>query len=283
MMRPCTAQGSNQSAWPAGAAETVERLSAYRFFDQEVVGDPAHAPTPLPPQPPPQVLVRAGFSDGGALHWRVGDVGGKPFGCPPGTKGCGEPPASLGCHVVALSCRRTSRTRPLPLLSLHHIYPHSPPLTLPAPCPPPAHDRPPPRSPDFGASLPDRRPDLRVKTPRESNTLAHFGSYSSVRIEFTRLCPPGGCTHGRSTRPARLRRTPRRLHARTRRSVAAARASRRSRTLGTTRPRRCFAKASQRRPKRPVAVRSSDCCVDGGRKKEPLETQSATTALCCQL
>ena len=57
--------GTNSSTWPL-KGQTVERLSAYRFFDQEVVG----------------------FSDGGALHWRNGDVGGKCGGCPPGTKGC---------------------------------------------------------------------------------------------------------------------------------------------------------------------------------------------------
>ena len=51
----------NDSIW-----STVEKISAYRFFDQEVVG----------------------FRDGGALHWRVGDVGGKCGGCPPGTKNC---------------------------------------------------------------------------------------------------------------------------------------------------------------------------------------------------
>jgi hypothetical protein len=45
--------GANQSKWPVGANETVERMSAYRFFDQEVVG----------------------FANGGGLQWRVGDVG----------------------------------------------------------------------------------------------------------------------------------------------------------------------------------------------------------------
>ena len=39
---------------------------ADRFFDQEVVG----------------------FQNGGALHWRNGDVPDKPVGCPPGTTGC---------------------------------------------------------------------------------------------------------------------------------------------------------------------------------------------------
>jgi hypothetical protein len=65
--------GSNVIADPAQgytgqprANDTVERISAYRFFDQEVVG----------------------FSNGGALHWRIGDVPDKPVGCPPGQKGC---------------------------------------------------------------------------------------------------------------------------------------------------------------------------------------------------
>lgn len=56
--RPTSKTPKNDSIW-----STTERISAYRFFDQEVVG----------------------FSDGGALHWRVGDVGGKCGGCPPGT------------------------------------------------------------------------------------------------------------------------------------------------------------------------------------------------------
>lgn len=55
--RPTAKTPKNASIW-----STIERLSAYRFFDSEVVG----------------------FSDGGALHWRVGDVGGKCGGCPPG-------------------------------------------------------------------------------------------------------------------------------------------------------------------------------------------------------
>lgn len=55
--RPSAKTPKNASIW-----STVERLSAYRFFDSEVVG----------------------FSNGGALHWRVGDVGGKCGGCPPG-------------------------------------------------------------------------------------------------------------------------------------------------------------------------------------------------------
>ena len=46
---------------------TCSRSLAWcRFFDSEVVG----------------------FADGGALQWRVGDVGNKPNGCPPGTPGC---------------------------------------------------------------------------------------------------------------------------------------------------------------------------------------------------
>jgi hypothetical protein len=58
--RPTATTPKNDSIW-----STVEKLSAYRFFDQEVVG----------------------FADGGALHWRNGDVGGKCGGCPPGACG----------------------------------------------------------------------------------------------------------------------------------------------------------------------------------------------------
>lgn len=57
--RPTSNTPKNDSIW-----STTERLSAYRFFDQEVVG----------------------FTDGGALHWRVGDVGDKCSGCPPGAE-----------------------------------------------------------------------------------------------------------------------------------------------------------------------------------------------------
>merc|ERR1712054_47280 len=42
--------------------DTIERFSAYKFFDNEVVG----------------------FKDGGALHWRVGDDSSKCTGCPDG-------------------------------------------------------------------------------------------------------------------------------------------------------------------------------------------------------
>lgn len=48
---------------------TIERFSAYRFFDNEVVG----------------------FRDGGALHWRVGDAGGKCLACPTGKDPSGNP------------------------------------------------------------------------------------------------------------------------------------------------------------------------------------------------
>ena len=55
-----------QRPYPVGS---IERFSAYRFFDQEVVG----------------------FKDGGALHWRVGDDAGKCLGCPTGTDSQGKP------------------------------------------------------------------------------------------------------------------------------------------------------------------------------------------------
>eukprot|EP00929_Paragymnodinium_shiwhaense_P064837 TRINITY_DN32536_c0_g1_i1.p1 TRINITY_DN32536_c0_g1~~TRINITY_DN32536_c0_g1_i1.p1 ORF type:complete len:201 (+),score=8.22 TRINITY_DN32536_c0_g1_i1:32-604(+) len=55
-----------QKPFPSG---TIERFSAYRFFDQEVVG----------------------FQDGGALHWRVGDDEAKCTGCPTGKDEHGQP------------------------------------------------------------------------------------------------------------------------------------------------------------------------------------------------
>ena len=63
---------------------TRERISAYRFFDSEVVG----------------------FSDGGALRWRIGDVGSKCNGCPesPDPK-TGKPCAPTGLPLSEVAVR----------------------------------------------------------------------------------------------------------------------------------------------------------------------------------
>lgn len=98
--------GANRSTWVPGAAATVERLSAYRFFDQEVVG----------------------FSDGGKLLWRNGDVGTKPFGCPPGTQGC--KPTSEPVSSTAVRSYAWVYTWPLDASA-----PPSPPLSPPISCP----------------------------------------------------------------------------------------------------------------------------------------------------
>lgn len=96
--------GANVSAWPL-QGQSVERISAYRFFDQEVVG----------------------FTDGGALHWRNGDVGGKPYGCPPGTKGC--KPTSEPVSPTAVRTYAWVYTWPLDPSSPH--APNAPPIACP--------------------------------------------------------------------------------------------------------------------------------------------------------
>ena len=93
------------------------------FFDREVVG----------------------FQDGGALHWRNGDVGGKPFGCPPGTAGC--KPTSEPLSPTALRSYAWVYTWPLAPSA-----PPSPPLSPPIKCPEPAVCG---GGPDQGAPLPN--------------------------------------------------------------------------------------------------------------------------------
>eukprot|EP01052_Picozoa_sp_SAG31_P008280 SAG31_NODE_415_length_15951_cov_13.530848_10_plen_529_part_00 len=91
------------------ANDTAERLSAYRFFDQEVVG----------------------FSDGGALHWRVGDVAGKCSGCPSGTANCQAP------FVFPVAVRSYAWVYTWPLAAGTPAAPNAPPLK--GPPPPPAN------------------------------------------------------------------------------------------------------------------------------------------------
>ena len=97
--------GTNRSTWPLQGA-TVERLSAYRFFDQEVVG----------------------FSDGGALHWRNGDVGSKCGGCPPGTPNCA--PTSEPVSPTAVRTYAWVYTWPLDPQA-HGPAPNAPPIACP--------------------------------------------------------------------------------------------------------------------------------------------------------
>jgi len=85
--------------------DSVERVSAYRFFDQEVVG----------------------FADGGSLEWRVGDVGDKPNGCPPGTKGC------VANNVAPVAVRSYAWVYTWPLDPSQPPAPNSPPITGPPP------------------------------------------------------------------------------------------------------------------------------------------------------
>ena len=89
----------------------MERISAYRFFDQEVVG----------------------FSDGGALHWRVGDSPNKCGGCPPGTNGS-DCEATFVFPVVV---RSYAWVYTWPLAKGAPPAPNAPPIT--GPPPPPAN------------------------------------------------------------------------------------------------------------------------------------------------
>jgi hypothetical protein len=92
------------------ANDTIERISAYRFFDQEVVG----------------------FSDGGKLEWRVGDVGDKCGGCPPGTKGC---KTAYGT-AAPVAVRTYAWLYTWPLNPNDPPAPNNAPITGPRPLPP---------------------------------------------------------------------------------------------------------------------------------------------------
>lgn len=88
---------------------TVERISAYRFFDAEVVG----------------------FSDGGGLRWRVGDVGGKCSGCPTGTDSDGKRCAPTGHPLSAVAVRAYAWVYTWPLDDAAPPAPNFPPIACP--------------------------------------------------------------------------------------------------------------------------------------------------------
>jgi hypothetical protein len=127
---------------------TIERISAYRFFDQEVVG----------------------FQDGGALQWRVGDVADKPAGCPPGTKGC------AATFVKPVAVRSYAWLYTWPLEEGAAPAPNAPPITGPKPLPP----RPTPApntggawvGPVQGMYTDAECPNLGCHGPKESQTVA---------------------------------------------------------------------------------------------------------------
>lgn len=93
------------------AENTYERLSAYRFFDDEVVG----------------------FRNGGRLQWRVGDVGGKCGGCPTGLWN-GQPCQPTGEPLSPVAVRSYAWIYTWPLDATMGPAPSSPPV----PCQDPA-------------------------------------------------------------------------------------------------------------------------------------------------
>lgn len=107
-MEPCLYAHDNSGLlhfsrlWPNGTSAihsltrplpqgTTERFSAYRFFDTEIVG----------------------FRDGGALHWRIGDVADKCTGCPIGEDAQGNPCKSKNTNPVTVKSYAWLYTWPL--------------------------------------------------------------------------------------------------------------------------------------------------------------------------
>merc|ERR1712060_340325 len=86
---------------------------AYRFLDTEVVG----------------------FSDGGALHWRIGDAEDKCTGCPTGKDEHGQPCRNaFGAPLSPVTVRSYAWLFTWPLDDTQGPAPHGPPV----PCPDPA-------------------------------------------------------------------------------------------------------------------------------------------------
>jgi len=97
-----------QRPYPNG---TIERFSAYRFFDNEVVG----------------------FRDGGALNWRVGDDAGKCLGCPTGKDQHGNPcPGAYG-EPSPVTVRSYAWIYSWPLDDSHGPAPSQEPIQCPDP------------------------------------------------------------------------------------------------------------------------------------------------------